>query len=525
MNRIALSLLALAACAQPGLDAADDLPAPPPPALTLSVSALVPGDIAELTVSGAPANAKVWFVLAHDVGAGPCYAELAGGCVEVTDVIARKTKKAGQSGAARLSAIVPEDFPPGQYAFQAVSPDGIDSRYSNVVTVVVDGPTTVTDVRAGIADGSIPDGTPVTVAAIVTAVGPQGVWLQDEAGGPWSGIYAYVGATTSLLAGLDAGATVLVEGEAKDYFDLAEIDLSIAGTVTVTGAGTVPAPHPLTPDDASDPVAAEPWESALVRLTNVVVVDTNPDAPSDFGEFVVDEVDGTPEAIRVDDALYAAGPVDLDDAFTRIDGLLDYRYGNFKVVPRDAGDVDVATSSILTMDDVQYGDLILTEVMFNPNADLVSAPPCSSETDFEYFEILNTTASPIHLDGLSIIRDHDTLTTTTTFHADTVLAPGGRAVGVNGDSCYGLPTTLLYSFALTNSRNHLELWGPNGSLDAVDFKASGFSTPSGASLQLSADAEDADMNDSAAHWCASANAPIAGTTDHGTPLAPNATCP
>ena len=175
------------------------------------------------------------------------------------------------------------------------------------------------------------EGTSVTVAGvIVTAVGPDGFWVEEPAGGEWSGIYIYdIGELAP--GGLAIGDELAISGETDEYYDYSQ--LSNLTSVTRTGTGlTVPGPD-IVPacDIGSFGAYSENWEGVLVQVVDPAVTDTNPDAPGDYGEF---EVDG---CLRVDDLFYEYDPF-MGETFDSIAGILNYAFSEWKLEPRDCED-------------------------------------------------------------------------------------------------------------------------------------------------------------------------------------------
>jgi len=108
-------------------------------------------------------------------------------------------------------------------------------------------------------------------------------------------------------------------------------------TVTVTGAASIP--EPVDVDDAcsvgTDGALAEALEGMLIRVSDIDVTNSNPDAPSDYSEFEVNE------CLRVDDQLSEVLVPQPEEGthFTSLSGVLTYTYGNSKLEPRGAEDV------------------------------------------------------------------------------------------------------------------------------------------------------------------------------------------
>ena len=206
---------------------------------------------------------------------------------------------------------------------------------------------TIPQIQDDTAMGHPAPGTRVQVIGVVTAVSTDGehIFLQDAMATTHGGLYVSDSGTL-LGATASRGDVVEVTGTYTESQggNLATVALE---SFTSMGTDTVPAPTVLTPADILDDGIAELYESMLVELQNVTVTSANPDDPAgDFGEF---EVDG----VRVDDLLYEVTPDPvLDDTFSTVVGPLNYTFGNFKIVPRDAADV-VAGLTAFTESEVQ----------------------------------------------------------------------------------------------------------------------------------------------------------------------------
>ncbi|MCA9593423.1 MAG: thrombospondin type 3 repeat-containing protein [Myxococcales bacterium] len=184
-----------------------------------------------------------------------------------------------------------------------------------------------------------PVGATVTITDLyVTAVRPdtgssRGYFAQTTSLKPFTGIAVF---TASQSPGVAVGNKISVTGTYDEYFDLTEISSPVT---TILDPGTT---LPFGPIDITNPAdiatggtQAEGYESMLLKIGAVTVVNVNPDAPSDFDEFAVTG------NLRIDDLIYPA----LDNtyaqgaAFTSITGILTYSFSNSKLLPRDAADI------------------------------------------------------------------------------------------------------------------------------------------------------------------------------------------
>ena len=188
---------------------------------------------------------------------------------------------------------------------------------------------------------------------VITAINDtDGIWVQDPTGGAYSGIYVSTSfVDTTMLA---VGEAVDIEGVYTENAGSSELeDLSAIRATLITEQAITPAAvvaEIVTTDQlATDP---ESWESVLIRVIDAGVTE----APNGFNEFVVNDV------VLVDDLLFpytetpASYAIDACDYIAGLTGVLDYRYGGFKIVPRDAtdfpapSDVTLATAPDVVME-------------------------------------------------------------------------------------------------------------------------------------------------------------------------------
>ncbi len=223
-----------------------------------------------------------------------------------------------------------------------------------------------------IADIQISDERDISVktSGIVTAVSGSNFFIQD-ASAPWSGINIHAPDHS-----VSRGDEVRVSGTVQEYFDLTEItDLS---ELTVLSTGNdLPEPLTVSTGQAND----EQYESVLLSIEQAECVDENPDAPDDFGEWLVDDGSGS---LRVDDLMHPFEPV-LGESYN-ITGVLNFSFGNFKLEPRDEDDISVFTEGpIITQ--MGMSDLPYADEDFQDTVSVVPQTGNISEVEFRY--ILN----------------------------------------------------------------------------------------------------------------------------------------
>jgi len=183
-------------------------------------------------------------------------------------------------------------------------------------------PATISDIRQGI----IALGTQVSVNGQVTAIDANGLFIQSSAGGPWSGIYIFLGPSPWSTA-IAVGDLIAVTGGTDEFFGLSEIDSSPAA-VTVTATGGTPVATVVTTANFADPLVAETYESVLVTVESVTVTDDS----LMYGQWAIDD------GVLIDDMFFVHPAVTNGDTFTSITGVGYFSYSEYKIEPRDAAD-------------------------------------------------------------------------------------------------------------------------------------------------------------------------------------------
>jgi len=161
------------------------------------------------------------------------------------------------------------------------------------------------------------------------------------------------------------------------------------------------------------------------------------------------------------------------------------------------------------------GDLIITEVMQNPLA--------VGDSSGEYFEVYNTTAAPIDMQGYEIIDESGSATERHTISTLLVPANGYVVLGLNGDTTTNGGVTVDYVYSgvsLGNGTDGIILDCTGTIIDQVVWdNGATFPDPNGISMELAASAFDATSNDIGTNWGESTGTISGG--DAGTPGAAN----
>lgn len=171
--------------------------------------------------------------------------------------------------------------------------------------------------------------------------------------------------------------------------------------------------------------------------------------------------------------------------------------------------------------DLKAGDLVITELMFNPYG-----AGAVSDDNGEWVELYNTLDKPVDLGGAQIKSPGDSLAFTIPANT-TVQAKGYVVLGSSNDLTKngGVAVAAVWGTAikLTNVTDGVSLESNGVVVDAIAYDQSkGWPNLNGVSLSLSPSATDAAKNDEAIAWCG-ANTAMA-STDKATPGKANDEC-
>jgi cysteine-rich repeat protein len=185
-------------------------------------------------------------------------------------------------------------------------------------------------------------------------------------------------------------------------------------------------------------------------------------------------------------------------------------------------------SSECKTEDFSKGDIIITEIMYDPEGDPVSGYEVN-ESSGEYFEVFNTTNHDIDMNGWIIEDKQEKKHVINSASSHLFVKTGAYAVFANSADSEvngGFAPDYKYSFiTLNNDGDAISLIWNGTVIDIVEYDY-GFNFPkaSGKSLSLAASAYDDILNDSSSAWCLSGLTKLE-SGDYGTPGLKNDKCP
>jgi len=251
-------------------------------------------------------------------------------------------------------------------------------------------------------------GLPVTVSGIVTADSTDfsNEYFIQNGTALWNGLWV-----RDSINKLKRGDNITITGPVQEQFNQTRINTPTAFRINSRN-NPIPAPVVVkTSDIRTGAPTAESYESMLVQVRDVAVINPFPDAPNNFGEFTVS--DGSGE-VRVDDrsnqyrgnldTTYAAG-----NSLQTVTGVLDYLFANFKINPRSNNDVtfvagnrrpvvaNAIPAQIITAGGAAFRRQLMASpaVFSDPDNDVLAYTANSSATQITTATITNDTLTVI----------------------------------------------------------------------------------------------------------------------------------
>jgi len=166
----------------------------------------------------------------------------------------------------------------------------------------------------------------VSTGGIVTYVRSDGRFYIKSGNGPYTGVYVYENAQT-----VAEGDSVTFDAEVVEYFNLTELT-NVTNFVNVS-SGNFFLSESVTTAEAN----TEGYEGMLIATCGVVTAQEN-----QYNEYPVN--DGSGDVLVDDFFLGAAFSAPTVGNSYNIKGIVDFSFGEFKVLPRTAADVGATTS-------------------------------------------------------------------------------------------------------------------------------------------------------------------------------------
>ena len=163
----------------------------------------------------------------------------------------------------------------------------------------------------------------VSTGGIVNYIRYDGSFYLQSGSGPWTGIYVFDTSSNVMV-----GDSITVDAEVVEYYDLTELkNLSNLNVVSNMNSISI--------NNASSSEAnSELYEGCLIKVSSAQCTNAN----GQFGEWTIDDGSGP---VQVDDFLFSYSPT--QNFYYTVSGLIDYSFGEFKLLPRDADDVEQST--------------------------------------------------------------------------------------------------------------------------------------------------------------------------------------
>ncbi len=170
----------------------------------------------------------------------------------------------------------------------------------------------------------------VTTSGIVTAIhsGSGGFYMSEPEGGPWRGIYI-----NDRNREVQVGDNVELTGEVSEHFGFTTIR-NVRNLTVISSGNQLP---PATSVSTGELAVSEAYEGVLVQVTNVTIERRD----EQNNVWLIN--DGTGIS-RLFDGFLSSGDRSLTmnsgQSYNRITGIIDYRFGEYRLNARKAADVD-----------------------------------------------------------------------------------------------------------------------------------------------------------------------------------------
>lgn len=169
------------------------------------------------------------------------------------------------------------------------------------------------------------NGQTINTGGIVSCILLNGKYFLQSGVGAWNGVYVYDFDNT-----VNYGDSVTLTATVSEYNNLTELT-NIANFTIVSSGNSLYAPVTISTNN----VNTEQYEGVLVKVINAKCTST----ANTHGVWTVDDNSGNAAA---DDQAFHFDPT--LNVYYDVTGPVDYSYDEFKILPRGASDIEIATS-------------------------------------------------------------------------------------------------------------------------------------------------------------------------------------
>ncbi len=201
------------------------------------------------------------------------------------------------------------------------------------ITVIPPPPSTVSiyDIQNS-SGASTFDGQNVATGGVVTYIRDDGnYYIQDPAGGAFSGIYVYDATNTPTI-----GDSVTMNAQVDEYYDLTE--LKNVTNFTVVSSGNFFLSTPISTNE----IATEEYESVFVSICGQCVTEEG-----QYQDWTINDGSGVGNIDNYNADFHPSGTNITEpvmNTYYSVKGIIDYSFSEFKLLPRVNSDVVESTS-------------------------------------------------------------------------------------------------------------------------------------------------------------------------------------
>ncbi len=192
--------------------------------------------------------------------------------------------------------------------------------------------------------GTISNNITATFIGIVSAVGPNRVWISD-ASGAYNGVLIYDYDFDEIV---NRGDSLLIYAIRDEFYNLTELknpELIVPQTPSTPYPATLINGSEIADTLSANTNPGEKWEGQLVRIDTAVIVSTAK------GAYIATDDDSI-TFFRINDDIYSGLTLNIGATYN-ITGVVHFSWGKYEILPRDADDIIPIGDPYPVISDVQ----------------------------------------------------------------------------------------------------------------------------------------------------------------------------